>query len=105
MKIKPIKIALYIFALLPLVAVCVFYGKLPEIIPMHWNLSFQADVWEAKKTIFMLPLFSAVGVAALELPIFLKTHEDKTGRIVGEFAFAAIILFVTCFIIYKSIFA
>lgn len=54
-----------VILLLPMVIGLIVWNRLPEQIPMHWNLSGEVDGWESKGTlVFFLPLFM-VGIQSI----------------------------------------
>lgn len=58
---------LYLLALIPLVLTIIFYNKLPEQIPMHWDIHGNIDRYDNKfPNAYILPLF------ALIMPLFME---------------------------------
>ena len=95
-KIRPEKLILYIITLLPILVLIIFYGALPDVIPIHRTLSFEPDLWSGKSVLWLYALFSAVGVGAMELPLFLKTAESSKKRTIAEYAYAVLMLAALC---------
>lgn len=103
MKIRPEKLVLYIIALLPILILIIFYGMLPDVIPVHWSLSFKPDIWREKQIIWLYAVFSTVGVGAMETPLFLKTAESTKKRTIAEYVYAVFILAAVCCTIAASL--
>lgn len=53
-----VEIAVIFLTITPFLALGFYYGQLPEVIPVHWNASGEADAWEKKSllTVFFPPV-------------------------------------------------
>ena len=67
---------MWAIALLPVIITVVVFGRLPEEIPMHWNLHGEVDAWYPKfPWAFMIPM---VGIAiTIMLPTLPKIDPKK----------------------------
>lgn len=54
MKNKKLIILMWVLALLPFLLVAVFWGRLPEQIPMHWNIAGEVDGYASKGALWPL---------------------------------------------------
>lgn len=63
----PIEIAITVLAILPALFLAYYYPRLPERIPVHWNLWGEPDGWERKSlgSVFFLPLMGVYMQGAL----------------------------------------
>lgn len=57
-----------------LVVAIYLYIKLPETIPIHWNVAAQIDNWGRKETIFIIPI-SFLLCIFLSAKKFMQSHE------------------------------
>lgn len=70
-------IASTLFTLLPILAGVLLWNKLPDTVPIHWNLSGEIDGW-APKTVAIIPL--PLLLAALNFACIFATHADNKKR-------------------------
>jgi uncharacterized membrane protein len=57
--------------LLPFLVIALVWSRLPDAIPMHWDVHGQIDRWSSKPFVFLLPLVTiAVNGLLHALPVF-----------------------------------
>ncbi|MBZ4665437.1 SdpI family protein [Mahella sp.] len=84
-------------ALLSAIAV---YGRLPDKIPMHWNINGEIDSYGGKGTIFLLPLMNA-GIYALMLLIpLIDPRRNNYGKFKGAYRIMRAVLVILFTVIY-----
>ncbi|MFQ3564850.1 DUF1648 domain-containing protein [Pseudolactococcus paracarnosus] len=75
----------YLFLVLGIGFLCAtiyLYLKLPNVIPVHWGLSFEVDSWGRKETLFILPI-SLFLCLILSSKKFIHAHETNPFRIMA----------------------
>lgn len=57
-KTNKTEIAIWMAAVLPLIITAVLYARLPDRIPMHWNIAGEIDGYGARMQAFIIPAMS-----------------------------------------------
>jgi immunity protein, SdpI family len=66
-----------VLLLAPIIALVVLWRKLPERVPMHWNLRGEIDSWGSKPLLFFMPI---TGLVIIGLLRFLPRIDPKLRR-------------------------
>ena len=74
-----------IVILLPIIAGVILWDKLPEQMPIHWNVSGEADKWCGKAFgVFALPLIMlAIHWGCLAVTLADPKNRDNSGKIIN----------------------
>ncbi len=76
--------------LLPMVIGLLFWNRLPEQLPVHFNFSGEADSWESKTfVVFFFPLFL---LAAQLFCAFVTLHDPKEQNISDKLFFLVLLI-------------
>lgn len=73
MKNKACRIATYILSILPIIALCLLYGKLPAQVPVHWNLDGTIEYGDKMQ----LWLFFGLAIILIVMMDFLPKIDPK----------------------------
>lgn len=79
-KVRAIFIALGVIFL---IVASYLYVKLPNTIPIHWNISAQIDSWGRKETLFIIPI-AFLFCLALSSKKFIQSHETFPVKILAS---------------------
>lgn len=52
------------------------WSRLPDPMPIHFNLTGEADGWGSRGTVFLLPVIALIGCALIALVIYRVKPED-----------------------------
>ena len=74
-----------IVILLPIIAGVILWDKMPEQMPIHWNISGEADKWCNKAFgVFALPLIMlAIHWIGLSITLADPKNRDNSGKIIN----------------------
>ena len=74
-----------IVILLPIIAGVILWDKMPEQMPIHWNISGEADKWCSKAFgVFALPLIMlAIHWICLSITLADPKNRDNSGKIIN----------------------
>lgn len=66
-----------LITLFPILVGLIFWNRLPDTVPIHWNINGEIDGWASKTvTILTLPIFLSI----LNVFCILITHRDNKNR-------------------------
>ncbi|HLF63325.1 MAG TPA: SdpI family protein [Saprospiraceae bacterium] len=69
------EIVLWALIVLPYVYLAIIWNKLPDVVPIHFNLAGNADDWSSKTTLLFLP--GALGLGIYLLMLFIPALDPK----------------------------
>ncbi|AEE97796.1 SdpI family protein [Mahella australiensis] len=84
-------------ALLSAIAV---YGRLPDKIPMHWNISGEIDSYGGKGSIFLLPLMNAGIYTLMLVTPLIDPRRNNYGKFKGAYRVMRAVFVILFTIIY-----
>ncbi len=74
MKNKKAIVLMWLLSLLPFLLVALFWGRMPELVPIHWNAAGQADSYASKSFLWWLCVIAPVMALLLQ---FLPRLDPK----------------------------
>lgn len=101
MKSKKMRILVYVLAIIPVIALALLYGRLPEQIPTHWNLDGSVT-YSGKETAWMLVLMAPVFSVLFDVLPHIDPRKSNYGRF-GKYYDGFCVFMVLFFLVINGI--
>jgi uncharacterized membrane protein len=86
---------MWVLAVLPLVLTFVIFGKLPDQVPMHWNIHGEIDSWYPKfPGAFILPVFAIAITALISVLPKIDPKKENYERFRSQYLIIRLVLVV-----------
>ncbi|MFI5263694.1 MAG: SdpI family protein [Candidatus Kapaibacterium sp.] len=88
--------ALLVILILPFILIAIYWNRIPDRVPMHWNIRGEVDNWGGKNSVIITPLIN-MGVALL-LYFIPRIDPKKMNYPLFERAFRMVRLTLAAFV-------